>query len=54
MILDGMHLEEVLAANPTAEYDEQWGQVESWNAADLVPIIYNEAGGGRSERAAPN
>ena len=48
MITDGMHLEEVLAANPTAEYDEQWGQVPSWNESDLVPIIYNEAGGGRS------
>jgi len=53
MITDGMHLEEVLAANPTAEYDEKWGQVASWNEADLVPIIYNEAGGGRRERALP-
>ena len=54
MIIEGMHLEEVLAANPTAEYDERWGQVPSWNASDLVPIIYNEAGGGRSVRAIPN
>ena len=53
MILDGMHLDEVLAANPTAEYDVRWGQEASWNAADLVPIIYNEAGGGRRERALP-
>ena len=53
MITDGMHLEEVLATNPTAEYDEKWGQVASWNEADLVPIIYNEAGGGRRERALP-
>ena len=45
MITEGMHLDEVLAANPTAEYDERWGQVPSWNASDLVPIIYNEAGG---------
>ena len=45
MITEGMHLDEVLAANPTAEYDERWGQVPSWKASDLVPIIYNEAGG---------
>ena len=46
MIVSGMHLEEVLAARPTAEYDEQWGQVATWNAKDIVPIIYNELGGG--------
>ncbi len=54
MILDGMHLDEVLAANPTAEYDEQWGQEPGWNQNDLVPIIYNEAGGGRTIQAASN
>ena len=54
MILNGMNLEEVLAANPTAEYDEKWGQVPSWNEVDLVPIVYNEAGGGRVVRAVPN
>ena len=42
MIVSGMHLEEVLAARPTAEYDEKWGQVASWNESDLIPIIYNE------------
>ncbi len=42
MIAQGMTLDEVLAANPTAEYDEKWGQVESWNESDLIPIIYNE------------
>ena len=46
MIVSGMHLEEVLAARPTAEYDAQWGQVATWNAKDIVPIIYNELGGG--------
>lgn len=54
MILEGMHLEEVLAANPTAEYDEKWGQVPGWNQNDLVPIIYNEAGGGRTVPAVSN
>ena len=54
LITEGMHLDEVLAANPTGEYDEKWGQVPSWNASDLVPIIYNEAGGGRRVRAIPN
>ncbi len=46
MIVRGMHLEEVLAARPTAKYDERWGQVATWNAKDIVPIIYNELGGG--------
>ena len=46
MIVSGMHLEEVLAARPTAEYDEQWGQVATWNAKDIVPVIYSELGGG--------
>ena len=46
MIVSGMHLEEVLAARPTAEYDERWGQVATWNAKDIVPIVYNELGGG--------
>ena len=48
MIASGMHLEEVLAARPTAKYDEKWGQVSSWNAKDIVPIFYYEAGGGPS------
>ena len=42
MIAQGMTLDEVLAANPTAEYDEKWRQVASWNESDLIPIIYNE------------
>ena len=42
MIAQGMTLDEVLAAKPTAEYDEKWGQVESWNESDLIPIVYNE------------
>ncbi len=46
MIVSGMHLEEVLAARPTAKYDERWAQVATWNAKDIVPIIYNELGGG--------
>ena len=48
MIESGMHLEEVLAARPTAKYDEQFGQEPGWTAKDLVPIIYYEAGGGPS------
>ena len=46
MIIEGMQFDEVQAANPTAEYDEKWGQA-GWNASELVPIIYNEAGGGQ-------
>ena len=46
MIIEGMQFDEVQAANPTAEYDEKWGR-GGWNASELVPIIYNEAGGGQ-------
>ncbi|MFW6199728.1 MAG: MBL fold metallo-hydrolase [Gemmatimonadota bacterium] len=52
MIEVGMNLEDVMAAEPTAEYDERWlGEVgpdgvPSWGPRDLVPIIYFEAGGG--------
>lgn len=51
MIEENMTLEEVLAARPTAEYDDRWltdagpDGVPSWGPRDLVPIIYNEAGG---------
>ncbi len=42
LIDQGMTLEETLEANPTAEYDERWGQVDSWNESHLVPVIYEE------------
>lgn len=38
----GLNLEQVLAEAPLATYDERWGQVPSWTAADLVPIIVQE------------
>ena len=25
-----------------AHQDERWGQVPSWTAADLIPIVYNK------------
>lgn len=46
MITDGMHLEEVMAANPTADYDAKWGQEAGWTAVDFVPVVYYELGGG--------
>ena len=42
MIAQGSTLDEVLAAEVTAAYDAKWGQVASWNADDLLPIVYNE------------
>ncbi|MEX2130012.1 MAG: MBL fold metallo-hydrolase [Pseudohongiellaceae bacterium] len=38
----GFDLEQVLAAAPLASYDERWGQVPSWTATDLLPIIVQE------------
>jgi len=42
LIEEGRSLEEIMAATPTAAYDEKWGQVESWTARDLLPIVYDE------------
>ena len=42
LIARGLTLEEVIAAAVTTEYDERWGRVESWTAADLIPIVYEE------------
>ena len=45
MVEDGLGLEEVLAARPSARYDARWRGTESWNEQDLIPIIYSEVGG---------
>lgn len=45
MIKDGKHLDEVMAANVTADYDAQWGQEVGWTAIDFVPLVYYELGG---------
>ena len=45
MIEAGKTLGEVMTAHPTASYDGQWGQEETWTAADFIPIVYYELGG---------
>ncbi len=45
MVAEGLWLEEVLEAGPTAAYDARWRGTESWNEQDLIPIIYAEVGG---------
>lgn len=45
MIKDGKHLDEVMAARLTADYDAQWGQEAGWTADDFVPVVYYELGG---------
>lgn len=42
LIAQGMSLEEVLAAAPTADLDERWGGEATWNQNDLLPIVYEE------------
>ena len=50
MIRQGMHLDEIMAEQPTADYDARWGQEASWTAVDFVPLVYYELGGaGRLE-----
>jgi len=46
LIAKGKTLDEVMRAEPTADYDEQWGKVASWTANDFVPIVYHQLGGG--------
>lgn len=45
MVADGLWLEEVLEAGPTAAFDARWRGSESWTEQDLIPIIYSEVGG---------
>lgn len=45
MISEGLTLQEVMAAAPTAAYDAQWGQEATWTANDFVPIVFYELGG---------
>lgn len=54
MIAQGMTLDEVMAAQPTAAYDAQWGQENSWTADDFLPIVYNELGGPSPELVPAN
>ena len=42
LIAEGLTIEEILARNPTADLDPRWGQIPSWTATDLLPIIYEE------------
>ena len=46
LISEGRTLEEVMAAEPTAAYDAQWGREASWTANDFIPIVFYELGGG--------
>ena len=45
MILDGKKLDEVMAAQPTADYDAKWTDDPGWGPQDFVPIVYYELGG---------
>lgn len=45
LVAQGLSLEQTLEARPSAAYDARWGQVESWTAADFIPIVYEEIRG---------
>ncbi|MCB1666620.1 MAG: MBL fold metallo-hydrolase [Pseudomonadales bacterium] len=45
MIREGKKLEEVMAAQPTAEYDADWTDDPGWGPEDFVPIVYSQLGG---------
>ncbi|MEQ8858859.1 MAG: MBL fold metallo-hydrolase [Pseudomonadales bacterium] len=46
LIAQGNTLDEVMAANPTADFEKEWGNVPTWSANDFVPIVYHQLGGG--------
>ncbi len=45
LIREGKNLAEVMAAQPTADYDAQWTDDPGWGVEDFVPIVYYELGG---------
>lgn len=45
MIREGKKLDEVIAAQPTAEYDAEWTDDPGWGSEDFVPIVYYQLGG---------
>lgn len=45
MILEGKKLDEVMAAQPTADYDARWTDDPGWGPQDFVPVVYYELGG---------
>ncbi len=45
LIKDGKHLDEVMAAKVTSDYDAKWENDPGWTAVDFVPVVYYELGG---------
>lgn len=41
----GDNLEAILNAGITADLDDRWGGVPSWNASDILPIVFEELDG---------
>ena len=39
---EGMSAEDIIAAEPMADYDERYGGIPSWTSVDVIPIIYEE------------
>lgn len=45
LIREGKKLDEVMAAQPTADYDAEWTDDPGWGPEDFVPVVYYELGG---------
>lgn len=39
---EGMTVEEIVAAQPMSDFDDRYGQIPSWTADDVIPIIFEE------------
>jgi glyoxylase-like metal-dependent hydrolase (beta-lactamase superfamily II) len=45
LIREGKKLEDVMAAQPTADYDAQWTDDPGWGPEDFIPTVYYQLGG---------
>ncbi|MCI5106907.1 MAG: hypothetical protein MRY76_09355, partial [Pseudomonadales bacterium] len=45
LIREGKKLDEVMAAQPTADYDAQWTDDPGWGPEDFIPTVYYQLGG---------
>jgi glyoxylase-like metal-dependent hydrolase (beta-lactamase superfamily II) len=54
MVKKGMTLEQVRAANPSGDYDTEYGgRAGGWTTAQFIEAVYKSLGGGKAPAAAP-
>jgi hypothetical protein len=54
MVKKNMTLEQVVAANPTGDYDTEYGSTSGpWTTRQFIEAVYKTLGGGKPAAAAP-